>query len=183
MVTLSRPPGQKWLSYQVFPSSVSHVGMFPVMITKGSWSCLFAFAVNLLLINSLVGIISLHIAFCKKKKKKKVYYVVKHEDYVSDRLLYPQIRQEKPQEQDVSPERGKQSKRKRAGATSGMKEQRPKDRLDPKALSTCWALYGPWASCGTAGKVTAKCSFRCFSASLFWLLEMHAPLSPVNHSP
>lgn len=71
MVTLSSPPGQKWLSYQVFPSSVSHVGMFPVMITKGSWSCLFAFAVNLLLINSLVGIISLHIAFCKKKKKER----------------------------------------------------------------------------------------------------------------
>lgn len=50
--------------YQVLPSSVSHGGMFPVMITSGSCSCLFAFAVSLLLMNSLVGMISLHTAFC-----------------------------------------------------------------------------------------------------------------------
>lgn len=53
--------------YHVFPNSISQVGMFPVMMTSGSWSWRFALAVSLLLMNSLVGIISLHTAFCKTK--------------------------------------------------------------------------------------------------------------------
>lgn len=59
----------KNLRYQVFPSSVSQVGMFPVMMTSGSCNCLLAFAVSLLLINSPVGMISLHAAFWDKKRK------------------------------------------------------------------------------------------------------------------
>ena len=42
---------------------MSQVGMLPVMMTSGSCSCLFALAVSLLLMNSLVGMISLHTAF------------------------------------------------------------------------------------------------------------------------
>ena len=57
--------------------------------------------------------------------------------------------------------------------TIGVTEQRPKDRLDPKAPRAC----------RTAGKVTVKSSFRPFSVPLPWLLEMHAPRSPVSHSP
>ncbi len=60
----------KHLQYQVLPSSVSQVGMFPVMITSGSCNCLLAFAVSLLLINSPVGMISLHAAFWGKERWK-----------------------------------------------------------------------------------------------------------------
>jgi len=55
-------------TYQVFPSSMSQVGMFPVMMTSGSCSWRLALAVSLLLINSFVGIISLHAAFYKQGK-------------------------------------------------------------------------------------------------------------------
>lgn len=57
-----------WNIYQVFPSSISQVGMFPVIITSGSCSWRLALAVSLLLMNSLVGMISLHAAFCKITK-------------------------------------------------------------------------------------------------------------------
>ena len=42
---------------------------------------------------------------------------------------------------------------------------------------TCWALYGPWVSCRTAGKVRIKCSFRRFSVSSdFWKCTLHYPV-------
>ena len=65
--------------YQVFPSSVSQVGMFPVMMTSGSCSWRFALAVSLLLMNSLVGMISLHTAFWKAKYTLRCFTSLNYE--------------------------------------------------------------------------------------------------------